>query len=352
MKERQSLAQNASLNLKNKFDYSWNMKDGYPKKGIPYHGTKVMTTFACGGGSSMGYKLAGYDVVAANDIDKKMADVYKKNHNPKQFFECGVEELIERDDLPEVDVLDGSPPCSVFSMTGKREKYWQKEKKFKEGQAEQVLDDLFFKFIALAEKMQPKVVIAENVKGMLFGNAKGYTRQVINDLEALGYTVQVFSLNGAHMGLPQKRERVFFIGHHSENRLDLSFNEKLVRYKDIREDDGTKLRGVTELFLKYWNEAKPGDSIGKFDSLKKAHPFKVPNTIPASIGACPMDSREPRYLYREEIEKIGSWPHDYDYNGIQPQYLIGMSVPPLMMANVSLQVYNQIISEKAVRENA
>ena len=75
-----------------------------------------MTTFACGGGSTMGYKLAGYDVVAANDIDPQMAKVYKANHNPKQFFLCGIKELLERNDLPQVDVLDGSPPCSVFSM--------------------------------------------------------------------------------------------------------------------------------------------------------------------------------------------------------------------------------------------
>lgn len=78
------------------------MADGYPAKGIKYHGTTVMTTFACGGGSTMGYKLAGYDVLAANDIDPQMAKVYKTNHNPKQFFLCGIKELLDRDDLPQV----------------------------------------------------------------------------------------------------------------------------------------------------------------------------------------------------------------------------------------------------------
>ena len=61
-------------------DCAWNLTD---LKKIPQNGIKVMTTFSCGGGSSMGYKLAGCDVIAANDIDPEMAYHYKLNHNPK-----------------------------------------------------------------------------------------------------------------------------------------------------------------------------------------------------------------------------------------------------------------------------
>ena len=50
------------------FNYKWYLKDGYPDKEVEKHNKKVFSTFACGGGSSMGYKLAGYDVIAANDI--------------------------------------------------------------------------------------------------------------------------------------------------------------------------------------------------------------------------------------------------------------------------------------------
>ena len=96
-------------------------------------------------------------------------------------------------------------------MSGSREKAWGKKKKFREGQSEQILDDLFFHYIDLAFKLRPKVVVAENVKGMLMGNAKGYVKQIIGLLGTAGYDVQLFLLNGASMGLPQKRERVFFI---------------------------------------------------------------------------------------------------------------------------------------------
>lgn len=86
-----------------------------------------------------------------------------------------------------MDILDGSPPCSTFSLSGNREKDWGKEKVFREGQTAQVLDTLFFDFIALAKALQPKVVIAENVKGLLMGNAIDYVRRIYKDFEDAGF---------------------------------------------------------------------------------------------------------------------------------------------------------------------
>ena len=63
-------------------NYNWNLKDIKFSKDKG----KVFSCFACGGGSSMGYKLAGFDVIGANDIDYKMSEIYKTNHNPKYFF--------------------------------------------------------------------------------------------------------------------------------------------------------------------------------------------------------------------------------------------------------------------------
>ncbi len=86
----------------------------------------------------MGYKLAGFDVVGCLDIDHRMMEIYKKNHNPKYAYEEGIQTFKLRDDLPEelynLDILDGSPPCSTFTMTGDREKSWGVKKHFREGQ--------------------------------------------------------------------------------------------------------------------------------------------------------------------------------------------------------------------------
>src|SRR3990167_6006160 len=116
-----------------KFSYNWRISDGYPAKNIEEHGLKVFSTFACGGGSSMGYKLAGYDVIGCEEIDPKMMAAYETNHHPKFSFLEGIQEFKLRDDLPkelyDLDILDGSPPCSSFSDSGLREDAWGKEKK-------------------------------------------------------------------------------------------------------------------------------------------------------------------------------------------------------------------------------
>jgi len=189
-------ALNVGLNLMSeeyKPHYKWNLSD---LDKVKKNGLKVFSCFARGGGSTMGYKLAGFDVIGANDIDPEMAWHYKTNHNPKHYFLEDIRKFRQRNDLPkelyELDILDGSPPCSSFSMAGKREKDWGKKKQFREGQSEQVLDDLFFDFIELARKLQPKIVIAENVKGMLHGNAKGYVKQIIGLFAVAGYDVQLF----------------------------------------------------------------------------------------------------------------------------------------------------------------
>lgn len=353
MREQLSV-QDATLNLKHKFPYRWNLADGYPATGIDYHGTTVMTTFACGGGSTMGYKLAGYDVVAANDIDPQMAKVYKANHNPKQFFLCGIKDLLVRDDLPKVDVLDGSPPCSVFSMAGSRESAWQKDKMFREGQAKQILDDLFFEFIELAEKMNPPIVIAENVKGMLQGNAKWYTREVARRFNKIGYNCQVFLLNAARMGVPQTRERVFFIAHKTDKKLKLEFNEEPIDLKTALNGLSEKqTEKLTEQQNYYWNLCKDGESFSKYHP--KGSLFgqgKVSRYKPCGTLTTKMDSKfhwkYKRYLTLKEWQAIGSFPVDYNFDGIQGKYLIGMSVPPVMMAQVAHQVYNQLINNEKI----
>ena len=112
------------------FDWSWQLKDLNPEKDV-----KVFSTFSCGGGSSMGYKRAGFQVIGNVEIDKKINEMYKANHHPKYNFLMDLRKFNELDDLPEelyhLDILDGSPPCSTFSMAGAREQSWNKVKKSK-----------------------------------------------------------------------------------------------------------------------------------------------------------------------------------------------------------------------------
>ena len=341
-----------------RFPFEWT-KSMLPAAGIEHHGAKVFTTFSCGGGSSFGYKLAGYDVLAANDIDPQMREVYLKNHKPKYYLLGGVGDLLKNDlplDVHGIDVLDGSPPCSVFSTTGLREKGWQIEKKFKEGQAKQILDDLFFQFIDLAEKVQPKIIVAENVKGMLVGNAKWYTREVVRRFDKLGYNCQVFLFNAARMGVPQRRERVFFVACRKEYELPpikMKFNETPIAFKHVSRPGFKVHTKMTPLYEEYWHKAKGNEAVGKYESIKKLKMTDVAYTINATKSH--FHPTECRSLNEREETLIGSFPTDYDYGKIKPTYLIGMSVPPVMMAQVAYEVHQQWIKplmERGIIKNA
>ena len=337
---------------KHRFAYKWNLKDGYPES----NGLKVFGTFICGGGSTMGYKLAGFKHLGGVEIDPPIADVYKTNHNPKYLFIEDIREFAKRKEFPEdlynLDILDGSPPCSSFSMAGNREKDWGKTKVFREGQAEQRLDDLFFDYIALAKKLQPKVVIAENVKGMLQGNAKTYVKRVKDEFEKSGYKVQLFLLNAASMGVPQKRERVFFICQRNDlnfPKLELKFNEESITFGEYRSKEGRNVIKTQcgQLMLKRISSDK---SIGDINMrlYNKLSGFTilitddkdVSQTITSGApfmfrGADNMDYSDSDYIL------CGSYPLDYNFKNIKPKYLIGMSVPPVMTAQIAFEIYNQ-----------
>ena len=349
-------------------NYNWKLSEANFTK----NKGKVFSCFACGGGSTMGYKLAGFDVIGHNDIDPKMVEVYKENHKPKYSFLESITTFAKRKDLPkelyELDILDGSPPCSSFSMAGNREKDWGKEKKFREGQELQVLDTLFFDFIDLANELKPKVVVAENVKGLLLGNAKQYVIKIYEAFDKAGYTCQHFLLNASKMGVPQRRERVFFIALRKdlapkfmENvdmftelpKLELNFNLKKILFKEIFEENN-KERLLTGKALELWNDRIDTDidleNISKRNGRPNFmfnHKFlklnNVCNTITSSDNCCLYE--EPRYRSKNELCKSGSYPLDYNFLNLKPEYLIGMSVPPLMTGKIAEQIYKQWLSK-------
>ena len=353
------------MNMKHLFPYDWTLADANFTKDKG----KVFSCFSCGGGSTMGYKLAGFDVVGCNEIDPKMMETYIANHQPKYSFLEPIQEFKLRKDLPEelydLDILDGSPPCSSFSMAGNREKDWGKDKKFREGQAKQTLDTLFFDFIDLAKELQPKVAIAENVKGILLGNARQYVKKIYEEFDAAGYYCQHWVLDASKMGVPQKRIRVFFIClrkdlaepvmervdiFRSMPKLDLHFDEDAIPYKDIRQSEGNESAlGLSKMILKYWKLCKPGNAFstvhpkGSYFNEIKLHPDKVVPTIRAN--GLPYDYEEERTLYDDECIMASTFPRDYNFGTHRPTYFVGMSVPPVMTAQIATQVWKQWLNK-------
>jgi DNA (cytosine-5)-methyltransferase 1 len=232
----------------------------------------------------------------------------------------------------------------------------------------QVLDTLFFDFIDLAKRLQPKVVIAENVKGLLMGDAKKYVVQIYREFEKAGYVVQHWLMDASKMGVPQRRERVFFIALRNDlcekfnyekdlftiaPKLELNFSEQEIPYKEIEEEGATI--GETKLYPStkdLWGKVSPGQSFsvahptGAFHGMYKVNPERALLTITAHLnGGDGYHYETLRTLTTKELIYGGTFPEDYDFTNQKSKYFIGMSVPPVMVAQIAKQVYEQWLSK-------
>lgn len=343
-------------------DWKWSFSD-YPAK----NGLTCFSTFACGGGSTMGYKLCGVDVIGCLEIDKRMNDVYKLNHNPKLNYLMDIRDFnnIPNEELPKelfnLDILDGSPPCSTFSMAGKREESWGVEKKFREGQKLQTLDDLFFVWIETVNKLRPKVAIAENVEGLLLGNAQKYVTEIHNQLKAIGYNVRHYLLKGEYMGVPQTRHRVFFIAVRDDidydfDNLDLSFNYEPVVYGEIKENLGGYITSSVKKLLDLANEKDL--SLGDINKRIYNKNSRFNEMIVWDNVVCPTIHSHGFYRANDKSKfnsndyiNAQTFAIDYKYNSLaELAYICGMSVPPLMIKRLVTRLIESGLFDYKLKE--
>jgi DNA (cytosine-5)-methyltransferase 1 len=300
----------------------------------------------------MGYKLAGCDVLGCCEIDPKMNEVYVKNHNPKYNYLMDIRKFneIPNEEIPEelfnLEILDGSPPCTTFSMAGDREESWGKKKKFREGQAEQTLDDLSFVFIDTVAKLKPKVVIMENVEGLIKGEAWTYVQKIYKQLKDIGYKVKHWLLKGEQMGVPQTRHRVFFVAVRRDiefdfDTLDMSFNYQLITYSDVK--DGEHIESSMEKAKLSKQSIKGEKSLCEtmqrlygrttYFSEKIIYENEVCKTLTAGGSELWIENKG-FHLNDGEMINISTFPQDFDFCGSRIKYICGMSVPPIMIKRI------------------
>lgn len=338
----------------NIFPLEWSLKD--PLK-VEYHGKKVFGTFVCGGGSTMGYKLAGYEHLGGVEFTEHYSRIYKKNHNPKFFFMEDMRDFVNRTDLPDelyhLDLLDGSPPCAAFSTAGKREDIWGKQSTY-ENKVQQK-DDLPFVYCSLISKLLPKVFLLENVSGLSKGNGKVYIKKIIQSV-AKNYDCQVFLLYAASMGIPQLRQRTFIIGKRKDfnlPKLSLDFRcpqtTFAVTKKFWNDAELNKNCWLTKpRMIKEYEETPIGHNHPKHFSRVKLSEFKPINTVLATSASeiSPLfHPYQKRVLNLEEVRMCCTFPKDYDFLDLAPNNVMGRSVLPVMMANISHQIYLQWLSK-------
>jgi DNA (cytosine-5)-methyltransferase 1 len=180
-------------------------------------GLTAVSTFAGCGGSCLGFEMAGFEMLWANEFVPAAQDTYRANHphtplDGRDIREVKPEEILEAIGLAkgELDVLNGSPPCASFSSAGKRSEHWGKVKAYSD--TKQRTDDLFFEFVRLLSGLQPRAFVAENVAGLTRGVAIGYFKEIMRALDGAGYAVKCKVLDAQWLGVPQSRSRAIFVG--------------------------------------------------------------------------------------------------------------------------------------------
>jgi DNA (cytosine-5)-methyltransferase 1 len=328
-----------------------------PKNGTLKDSFSVVSLFSGCGGMDLGFYKEGFNILWANDIDPIACETYKRNIG--DHIIAGDITKIDYDDIPKCDVLLGGFPCQDFSMIWKR------------GGITTERGNLYRNFVDLVHLKNPKIFIAENVKGLLSANKGKAIEQIVSDFSTtgeFGYNISVNLINFADYGTPQLRQRVLIIG----TRKDISETftipkptHKPENYVSARE----ALDGVEK--IKYNNEhqniqpstiekLKLIPAGGNFTDIPKnsphyvkgmishvyrrLHPDKPSTTIIAAGGGGTWGYHfdEPRPLTNRERARLFGYPDDFGFVGsiTDVRRQIGNSVAP-----VGIQVFAKHIKE-------
>ena len=329
---------------------------------LQWNGFRVASTFCGGGGSSLGYRMAGFKVVWSSEFIESARETYIANAHADTILDSRDIRSVEPDDIlsatglgvGELDIFDGSPPCSSFSLSGSREKGWGKTKQYSD--KSQRTDDLFFEYARILEGLQPKVFVAENVAGLVVGSAKGYFIEILKILRMCGYRVSCRVLDAQWLGVPQSRKRTIFIGVRNDIGLDPVFPDPNPwRYslsdaftpQPVRSNvDGCE---SIERFAigAEWKRLRQGQqSIKYFNLIRCDMRLPSPTITGRSVSAASATHpTECRKFTIGELKRICSFPDDFVLSGTYSQQYerLGRAVPPLMMKAIAETVRDRIL---------
>jgi len=365
-------------------------------KETEWNGYNAISTFSGCGGSSLGYRMAGFRVLWANEFIQAARDTYNANKADYTILDGrDIREVKGGDILDaikmksgDLDLFDGSPPCASFSTAGKREAGWGKVKKYSD--TKQRTDDLFFEYIRLVKDIMPKVFVAENVSGLIKGTAKGYFLEILAAMKAAGYKVSCRVLDAQWLGVPQMRQRAIFIGVRNDISME-PIHPKPLQYQYTVKDvlpwivtigtskgfgkaeqidanspyhtvgtgpqSGNGLARFVESetdISKYaigdeWDNIKQGEKSSRFLSLVKPDINKACPTITQRSGSTSVAGvvhpTEKRKFTIAELKRICAFPDDFILTGTYTQQWerLGRAVPPVMMYHIAKTVRDEIL---------
>lgn len=162
---------------------------------------KAVSLFCGAGGMDVGVQQAGFEIVAANELDPYACKTYKENHKEAVLYEGDIEQYLDAiGSHKSVDLVIGGPPCQGFSVAGRMDPNDPRSK-------------LVFSYCNVIERVMPRAFIMENVKALgALEKFKVIREEIFRRMSTLGYTISMVILNAKDFGVPQSRERVFIIG--------------------------------------------------------------------------------------------------------------------------------------------
>lgn len=181
----------------------------------------IVSLFSGAGGMDLGFYKAGFNIIWANEYDKKIWKTYEKNHS--NYLDKRDIKEIKSLDIPDCDGIIGGPPCQSWSEAGS---------------LKGIEDDrgkLFFEFIRVLKDKKPKFFVAENVKGMLAKRHNKAVQNILKMFKEIGYKVYIHVLNASDYGVPQDRKRIFYIGFKEELNIDYKIPDKLDYKKNLKD---------------------------------------------------------------------------------------------------------------------
>lgn len=318
----------------------------------------VISTFAGCGGSSLGYRMAGYKELLAVEWDDHAVATFKANFPDVPVYHGDIAKLSGEECMSlagigkgELDVFDGSPPCQGFSIAGKR--------KFTDPR-----NSLFREFARLISEIQPKTFVMENVTGLVKGHMKQAYLQIVSTLRECGYRVKGEVLNASHFGVPQARQRVIIIGVRDDLGIEPSHPKpKTSPVPSVKGLAGVGDPGINKpikaRIMELVMNIKPGERAEDVHEARgeKGHHFSLSRlaidrpspTILKSVrsdhGSGLLHPVHNRLLGINEAKALFTFPPEFKFFGkFEEQWgRIGNCVPPMLMFHIAQHVKMEIL---------
>ena len=313
----------------------------------------VISVFAGTGGSSLGYKWAGFKELLAIDFDSHAVECFMANFPNVPCWERDITQVTSKDILEfcnlkagELDVFDGSPPCQGFSLSGKRN-------------VNDSRNTLFQQYWRLICELWPKVFVMENVSGMVKGKMKGKFIEILTTLKSGEYVVGCKLMNSKYYGVPQSRERLIFIGVRNDLNKKPSFpipSNKLISVKDALsqiKEIGPYPQITNEFIKSILHKMKPGDAASKyhpkehfFNCKKLWYQQPTPTIMKTFPPGGIIHPTENRNISINEVKLLCSFPEDWQlgHDFKKAWARLGNAVMPKFMQAIAENIKKEILT--------